>query len=64
VCVCVCVCGGGGGVSAWQPPTPNLNLKNVYSVDMIISNVFFVIYPSAEISHCNRLMNNTLDFEK
>jgi hypothetical protein len=54
--------GGGGGGRAPKPPQ-NRNLKkNTDFVDKI-SN-FNVIYPSAEISHWNRMMTSTLEFWK
>jgi len=58
--------GWGGGVAAGLQPheTPNTKIWKIQDfVDMSISKIY-VIYPSAEISHWNRLVTSTLEFWK
>jgi hypothetical protein len=53
--------GGGGSCLAGAPPNPTRpKFKNTDFVDIV--SKFYVIYPSAEISHWNRLMTSTLEF--
>lgn len=47
------------GATGLQPPTLKLKFKKHGFLDMMILN-FYAIYPSAELSHQNRLMNGTL----
>jgi hypothetical protein len=54
--------GGVPGCSPSQTPQ-NRNIKNADFVDIVMSK-FYVIYPSAEISNGNWLMNSTLEFLK
>jgi hypothetical protein len=59
--------GEGCRAAAPTPQTPqNRYLKNTHFVDIIsqVFHKFYVIYPSAEISHWNRLMTSTLEFWK
>jgi hypothetical protein len=49
------------GGSRDKAPPPNRNFKNTGFVGTITLR-FHVIYPSAEISHWNRLMTSILEF--
>ena len=52
---------GGGSRAAPLQTSQNRNLKNTYSVDIMISK-FNVISPSAESNYWSRLMTSTLEF--
>jgi hypothetical protein len=52
---------GGGGCSPAAPPPVRVIFKRLDFVDTIISKLK-MIFVSAEVSHCNRLMTSTLEY--
>jgi len=51
--------GGGFGI---QPPPPRKEILKKKNTDFEDKEVFYVMYPAAEISHGNRLVISILEF--